>query len=227
MYSKSSGEPMPREAFSGPWDWYMRCSEAAIPGSPPVNILDQLAGAAAECLRLRIAGVDARLAQLAQPRVEVAPLLLDLLDPLVAELGAALLELLELFGGVVLLEHRHRLHGVQELVGRSPVAVEGGEEPREPQPESLEPAELLLDAVEVAAHGVGDPVPGVEQRADLRERQSDLAQREQPVQALDVVRRVQAVPGLRTGRRHEQPEAVVVVQGAHGHACGPRQLADS
>ena len=62
--------------------------------------------------------------------------------------------------------------------------------------------------------------------ADLAEREAELAQREQPVQALHVGRRVQAVPAVRALGRHEQPEPVVVVQGADGHARGLRQLAD-
>lgn len=143
-----------------------------------------------------------------------------------AELGAASLEPLELLGGVVVLDHRHRLQGVQELVGRRLVVFDGAEEPCEPEPEGLERRELLCDAVQVAAHRGGDAVAGVQQRSDLLERKPDIAQRPQPVQPPNVGRGVEPVPGLRSLGRHEQPEAVVVVQGPDRDARRPCQVAD-
>ena len=111
-------------------------------------------------------------------------------------------------------------------MGRLLAAIEGGEELREPEAQLLERAELLLDAAEMPPHGVADPVLGVEQRPDLLERQADAAEGEQAVQALHVGRRVQPVPAVRALGRHEQPDAVVVMQRADGHARDPGQLAD-
>ena len=44
------------------------------------------------------------------------------------------------------------------------IAVEGGEEPCEPEAQLLERAELLLDPAERPLHGVADPVLAVQQR---------------------------------------------------------------
>ena len=82
-----------------------------------VDLVDQLAGAGHESLHCGIRQVRALLAVAPHLGVEILPLQLDPLDRLLAELPAPFLQLLQLLRRVVLLEHRHRLQGVQEVLG--------------------------------------------------------------------------------------------------------------
>ncbi len=58
----------------------------------------------------------------------------------------------------------------------------------------------------------------VDDLADLGEREPEVAEGEDPVQSLELVSAVPAVPGLRVDlRRRQEAHVVVVVQGAHRH----------
>ena len=92
------------------------------------------------------------------------------------------------------------------------------QQPRQPTLQGGQRADLLLDTGEMASHGRGRAVLGLQQRPDLLERQPEAPEREQPVQPLHVGRPIQAVAAARAFGRRQQPELVVVVQRADGHA---------
>src|SRR5262245_53270926 len=83
----------------------------------PVEHLDQLPRPRDDLLDRGAGRIGAGLAVRPDLRVQLLPLVLDLLDRVLAERLAALLELLQLLRRVVLLEHRHGLQGLQDQFG--------------------------------------------------------------------------------------------------------------
>jgi hypothetical protein len=74
--------------------------------------------------------------------------------------------------------------------------------------------------------------PAVERRArhevsDLLEAEAELLVEEHLLQALEILRCVQPVAGLRAPGRAQQPELVVVAERAHADVREPRHRADS
>jgi hypothetical protein len=66
----------------------------------------------------------------------------------------------------------------------------------------------------------------VECAGDRVEWEAERAQRDDPVEAVDVVLAVHAVPARRALGGRQQPDLVVVMERAHREAGAPRELAD-
>jgi hypothetical protein len=118
---------------------------------------------------------------------------------------------------------------VQEQVGARGVGVQRGQQSHEPRTQAraqrhlrVQPLELCADQRARVARAVA-----VEQRADLAEREAEAAERDDPVQAPDVLVGVQAIARLAAPRRRQQADLVVVMQRADRQARGRRHLADA
>ncbi len=210
----------PREAFSGPSSAYIRLSEAAIPGSPPVNAWISAVQRSDQRLQLRVGRVRPGEPLGVHLGDQVGPVLLGLGHPLLAERVAARLELLQLLGRVVLLRHLHHLDGVDDLVRRRFAdLVERVEDAPQPPAEVASLGQLLLDTRQVG----GDRRAQIralafEGVADLVQREAKAAQGDDPVEPPHVAVRVAPVAGRRSLGRCEEPDLVPVMQRAHGEA---------
>jgi hypothetical protein len=79
----------------------------------------------------------------------------------------------------------------------------------------------------VSLQGGLDVPPRVVQRVrDLTKGQAQASQQTDVAEALDVGIVVNPVSSLRPVRRHQEPDLLIVVQGAHGEPCSRCQLAD-
>src|SRR5699024_7789196 len=90
--------------------------------------------------------------------------------------------------------------------------VDGAGRPLEPADPLLEQGPLALQVLARIGGGI------VEDRSDLRERQTEFAVDEHPVDAGHVLRVVEAVPRPGAPARAHQADRIPVVQGAHAHA---------
>jgi hypothetical protein len=87
----------------------------------------------------------------------------------------------------------------------------------------IEQLPLVLERLALRAQRVREPARRASgEGADLLERHADELQRDDLFQPLQVARRVRAIASGRPFRL-QQPEAVVVVQGAGGDAGQPRE----
>src|SRR5438270_6536782 len=68
----------------------------------------------------------------------------------------------------------------------------------------------------------------VEKRPDLRERQSQLLQRDDAVEPWKLMSAVPAIAGVRVdGHRRNQPDVLVMAQGPNGHRPETGELSDA
>lgn len=122
---------------------------------------------------------------------------------------------------------RHRLDRGQHGVGLDRVI---GLRARvlEKRPKPAEPLELGVNPRAVGTEDVAERSAVVlEELADLGEREADVAQRPNSVEAPQILLVVDALVPLRARGRHEQPEALVVVQRAHRQTGRARKLSDT
>ena len=212
---------MPCETVSGSSFSHIRLSELGDRRVAAGEHRDQLAAALRERAQLRVGGVGALLHLGAQGGEDLGPLALDVADRLVAERPAALLELLELVGGVVALTHGQLLDRGQEVADLEALEQRAQLllQPALLLDLGLEPAQVVLDG------GARVEALGVERLRDRVEREAEAAQRHDPVEALDGRLVIDAMAALRA-LGGEQADLVVMVQRAHGQARAPRQLAD-
>ena len=147
--------------------------------------------------------------------------------PAAAGLLAALPQVLQLFGRVIVLDHGHHLDRSEELVGGDlPRRAEVGGERFEPLAQPPLHLDLFPQARDVEADHLQRREAGpVQAVADLLQREAELPQRQHLLQAGDVAGRVEAVSRLGVQRRLQQADLVVMVQRADGQARPPRQLA--
>ena len=182
MYSMSAGSPMPRVSFCGSSCSYIRRSDSVIPGSPPVNICDQLAGPVADGLRLGRGRVDAPPAQVGELGVDLPPLLLDGLHLVLAErrCGAP-----RAAGAARACSTSRTSSSPPWRPGAArvdvPAAVDGGEEPCQPEAQLLEEARRAAarPGPDAAARCRRSRPRSPSSRPDLLERQADLTQRQE------------------------------------------------
>src|SRR5690606_16826207 len=143
----------------------------------------------------------------------------------------ALRELLELLGRVVFLEHRHCLDRLDELLGGDLLRrAQSLRDPFQSAAKELlspdlfaQPCKVQLEHVQVRGAVAATPV---QQLADLLQREPELAQREDLLEPRDLLLPVQPVAGAAARGRPQQPDPVVVVQGADGQPGPAGQLAD-
>ena len=134
----------------------------------------------------------------------------------------ALLRLLDVLGRVVLAEHLEHLGGGQ--VDAHLVCLQGLRHGRGHGLQPLDPGQqLAVLGPQLVAGGRARAVGG-DQRRHLLEVEAELPPGQHPLQPGHVDRRVGAVAVGRPPARRQQPDLVVVVQGAHGDSRQPCDL---
>ena len=122
---------------------------------------------------------------------------------------------------------RHRLDGLEHVIGvrdTGRLHARAVEECAKPP----EPLELGIHASQLGPQDVAQRrALVVEHLTDVRERQAQVAQGADTVQAPHVALGVESLVPLRPLRGREQPNVLVVVECAHRQPGGLRQLADS
>ena len=110
----------------------------------------------------------------------------------------------------------HPLEDGEELgVRRRGVIVETQADGPDPLPEPAHRRETVVKISEVPGDGVRELRLGLlEPPGDGRERGAELAEQADPIEPGEVVRRVDPMPPGKAARRHEQPDLLVVPQGA-------------
>ncbi len=220
------GEPLVLDVHPAEAGVHLRRAVVEVPADLLPVLLGDVHG-------LRGVGRDACLQRRGEPRLDVLTLGLDphpvvlgvrggpALGLLVGVgLAPALLHLLLVLVRVELAEHLELLLRRQRHPHRSCLHLllhrrDHGLRPLEsPQQQPVLPPQVL------------DRVRVVQQGRDVLEREPQLPVQQHLVQPVQVVRRVQPVPGRRPSGRRQQPDPVVVVQRAHRHAGHGRHLAD-